>query len=294
MTLNQLTYFQTVARLEHFRKAADELNISQPSLSHSIASLEDELGVKLFNRNGRNVTLTKYGKIFLEKVDSILFEIHLAEKQMKRLAGNKGHIDIAYVAPLSYIYIPKLIRNFLEEDENKEVTFSFHQCLTKDVIAGILKDKYDAGFCALVPEYQNDIEFIPLLKQEMVLITSLDHDLASKDVVDFDELENYPFIGYDKTSALGSYTRFILKNHSSNPEIIYECPDENSIASLVSEDFGIAIVADIDSLENYNIKKIKLNGKNLYHTVYLAYKRDSFQPKSLKNFLKFVNSFELD
>lgn len=294
MTLNQLLYFQTVARLEHFRKAAEELNISQPSLSHSMASLEDELGVKLFQRNGRNVTLTKYGKIFLEKVDSILFEIHLAEKQMKRLSGNKGHIDIAYVAPLSYIYIPKLIRNFLEEDENKEVTFSFHQCLTKDILSGIMKDKYDAGFCAFVEDYQDNIEFTPLIKQEMVLITSIDHELSTKDTVELKKIEKYPFIGYDKTSALGNYTRYILKNKSIHPDIIYECPDENSIASLVAEDFGIAIVADIDSLENYNIKKLRINGENLYHTVHLAYKKDSFQPKSLKNFIKFVNTFELE
>ena len=85
-----------------------------------------------------------------------------------------------------------------------------------------------------------------------------------------------------------------MKDNEIHPDIIYECPDENSIASLVVEDFGIAIVADIDSLENYNIKKIKIDGENLYHTVCLAYKKDSFQPKSLKNFIKFVNTFELE
>ena len=128
----------------------------------------------------------------------------------------------------------------------------------------------------------------------MVLITSIDHELSTKDTVELKEIEKYPFIGYDKTSALGNYTRYILKNKSIHPDIIYECPDENSIASLVAEDFGIAIVADIDSLENYNIKKLRINGENLYHTVHLAYKKDSFQPKSLKNFIKFVNTFELE
>ena len=72
MTLNQLIYFQTIAKYEHFRLAAAELNLSQPSLSRSIATLEEELGVILFERNGRNVTLTKSGKVFLEHVDRIL------------------------------------------------------------------------------------------------------------------------------------------------------------------------------------------------------------------------------
>ena len=95
MTLNQLTYFQTVARCQHFRLAASELNISQPSLSRSIANLEEELGLLLFERQGRTISLTKYGRIFLEHADRILSEVSLAEKQMKRLSGSAGHVDIA-------------------------------------------------------------------------------------------------------------------------------------------------------------------------------------------------------
>lgn len=65
MTLNQLLYFRQVARSQHFRLAAEQLNISQPSLSRSISNLEEELGVLLFERQGRTVTLSKYGKNFL-------------------------------------------------------------------------------------------------------------------------------------------------------------------------------------------------------------------------------------
>ena len=71
MTLNQILYFQTVARHQHFRLAAAELSISQPSLSRSIAALEEELGIILFERKGRTVTLTKYGKLFLEHADRL-------------------------------------------------------------------------------------------------------------------------------------------------------------------------------------------------------------------------------
>ena len=91
MTLNQILYFQTVARHQHFRLAAAELSISQPSLSRSIAVLEEELGIILFERKGRTVTLTKYGKLFLEHADRILDEVRLAQKHMKKLSGNAGH-----------------------------------------------------------------------------------------------------------------------------------------------------------------------------------------------------------
>ena len=112
MTLNQLTYFQKIAQLEHFRLAANELNISQPSLSRSMDTLENELGIPLFEKNGRNITLTKYGKMFLEHVDRILEEVRTAEQKMYHLTQEGGHIDIAYVSPLANHYICLLYTSF--------------------------------------------------------------------------------------------------------------------------------------------------------------------------------------
>ncbi len=71
MELLQLKYFQTVARLEHMTKAAEELHIAQPSLSKTIARLEKDLGVPLFDRQGRQITLNSFGKVFLKRVERI-------------------------------------------------------------------------------------------------------------------------------------------------------------------------------------------------------------------------------
>ena len=68
MNLYHLRYFVTLAHLEHYTKAAENLSITQPSLSHAISLLENELGVALFEKEGRNIVLTKYGKIFLKDV----------------------------------------------------------------------------------------------------------------------------------------------------------------------------------------------------------------------------------
>ena len=83
MTLNQLQYFYQAAKTQHFNHAADNLSISQPSLSRAIASLENELGVILFERMGRNVSLTKAGQIFLEQTEKILDDIAVAEALIK-------------------------------------------------------------------------------------------------------------------------------------------------------------------------------------------------------------------
>lgn len=115
MTLNQILYFQKVARLENYHQAAEELYISQPSLSRSMAVLESELGVALFEKKGRGVTLTKAGQLFLEHADRIAADCDVAVGKMQELSADGGKIDIGYIFPLAGHYIPHKVREFLAE-----------------------------------------------------------------------------------------------------------------------------------------------------------------------------------
>lgn len=287
MTLNQIFYFQTVARCQHFRLAASELNISQPSLSRSIANLEEELGIVLFDRKGRTVALTKYGRIFLEHADRILSEVQAAEKQMKKLAGNEGHVDIAYVFPLAARYIPHTVRQFLEKSKNEKISFNFHQSYTREMITGLKSDQYDVIFGAYV-ENEPEIQFVPIMYQEMIIITPLGHPLAEKRDPVLKDLEDYPIMGYDRTSGLGGFTNRIYASYSVRPRIVCESPDENAIASLVAENFGIALVADVEALDHFPLEKLHLTDVNLRHTVYMAYMKDRYQIPAVRNFISFI------
>lgn len=287
MTLNQLLYFQTIAHCQHFRIAASRLNISQPSLSRSISNLEDELGLLLFERKGRTVTLTKYGKIFLEHANRILSDVEIAEKQMKKLSGNAGHVDIAYVFPLSTRYIPHMVRQFLKGSRNRKISFSFQQSYTSEMVEGLKSERYDVIFGAYV-ENEPDIQFVPILNQEMVIITPVGHPLAQKESVSIHDLESYPLIGYDRTSGLGKFTKRTYDSYSIKPNIICESPDENAIASLVAENFGIALVADVDILEHFPLEKLHLSDTTLRHTVYMAYLKDHYQIPAVHNFISYI------
>lgn len=287
MTLNQLIYFQTIAKYEHFRLAAAELNLSQPSLSRSIATLEEELGVILFERNGRNVKLTKSGKVFLEHVDRILEEVHIAQKQMQKLSGDAGHIDIAYVFPLAASYIPHTVRRFLNKPKNKNVTFNFHQSHTGEMIRGLKNEHYDVIFGSYV-EGEPEIQFIPIMAQEMIVIPPLGHPLASKKEITLHDLERYPLIGYERASGLSRFTRQTYISYGINPDIFCESPDENAIASLVAEDFGIALVADTDALDHFQLHRLHLSDISLHHAVYMAYLKGHYQIPCVNNFISFV------
>ncbi|MFQ9749348.1 MAG: LysR family transcriptional regulator [Anaerobutyricum soehngenii] len=90
MNLFHLRYFETLARTEHYSKAAEILSITQPSLSYAISTLESELGIQLFEKRGRNIVLTKYGKAFYSNVKEILASLDNAVRDIKLVANGEG------------------------------------------------------------------------------------------------------------------------------------------------------------------------------------------------------------
>lgn len=288
MNLNQLYYFQTIAKLQHYHQAAIELNVSQPSLSRSIANLEDELGLFLFEKQGRNIVLTKYGKVFLEHVNKIIDELENTKKKMENMASSShGHIDISYVAPLAKHYIPHIARRFLNIEENKHVTFSFTQNFTAEMIEGLKLDKFDVVFGSYASG-ESDLYFFPILRQELVVIVPQNHELAKYDTLDIKEIESYDIIAYDRFSGLGKFTRKIFNQFGLNLNIICESSDEASISALVESDFGIALIAKVDEIENLKVKIIKLTNENMHHDVHMIYHKNRYLAPAVQNFISFI------
>lgn len=120
MNLYHLRYFVTLAHLEHYTKAADVLAITQPSLSHAISSLEEELGVKLFEKNGRNVSLTKYGKSFLEDVEQTLNRLDSSVNGLQLAGKGEGQIDVAFLRTLVLTLCRRSSAAFLMPTKKKD------------------------------------------------------------------------------------------------------------------------------------------------------------------------------
>ena len=292
MTLNQLGYFYQAAVLQHFNQAAEKMNISEPSLSRSISSLEDELGVTLFEKRGRNVILTKAGEIFLENATQISDDVKRAENKMHHLATDGGHIDIAYVSPLAREYIPRTVRNFLSLEQNKNITFNFNQDITSVNIEGLKKGAYDLIFGSYSANEPN-IEFVPIIKQEIVAILPTGHPLSRKEALQAADFADYQVLGYNRHSGLGKYTRSFFKEHGIAPNFICESPDENGIASLVAQGFGIALVADVDTIYRDEICiRPLISSESFSHTVYMGYMRGKYQLPAVQRFIAFVRNVQ--
>ena len=118
MNSNSLHYFNVLAEELHFSKAAQKLHITQPPLSRAIRQLEEELDVRLFERNQRNVMLTPAGEYLKKKADFILQNILEAKKEVKRIAtGASGILQIAYVGSVFPLILP-ILKDFTQHYQN--------------------------------------------------------------------------------------------------------------------------------------------------------------------------------
>ena len=287
MTLNQLEYFCAIASRENFRAAAEVLHVSQPSLSRSIAQLEEELHVALFEKKGRGVVLTKAGSLFYESASKTLKECDQAKEKMQEIASGGGVIDIGYIFPLAGHYIPHHVRSFLDQSDNENITFTFWQSHTPAILEKLRKGELDLGFGGCVDDL--DLDHVNLFTQELIIVTPEDHPLSAKEKVELAELENYPVIGYDKECWMGRKTRSLYEEYGLHPNVIVECPDEYSILSLVRENFGIALIPRTDICRDFsNVILHSIEGELMAHQIMMFWLKDREHLPAVDQFIEYM------
>lgn len=288
MNLNHLQYFVKLAHIEHYTKAAKELSITQPSLSHAISSLEEELGTKLFEKQGRNVILTKYGKIFLKYVEKSLEYLQEGVDKTKALTcATSGLIDLGYIYTLEAEFIPTIVRKFLTEHKDKNFGFTFSSSNTKNIIEGLKNEKYDIGFCSKV-ENEHNIEFIKIKQEELVVVVPKDHELSKYKEIDLAKTVDFKYIAFTKTSGLRTVIDDLFKQINKKQQISYEVENDSSMAGLVAEGFGIAVMPNIPFLKYFNVDVIKLKSPVYSRNIYMAKLKNKYLSPAVDEFSKFV------
>lgn len=288
MNLNHLQYFRVLAKTQHYTHAAELLNITQPSLSHAISSLEKELGIYLFEKQGRNIKLTKYGLLFYEYVERGLKEIDQGEKRIKDLASvSSGKIDLGFIYTLGSHYVPHLIRDFLSVEENRNITFSLKQGNTTELIQGLKDEKYDLIFCSYV-DNQPDINFLPIAQEELVVIVSRNHPLAVYEEIDLIQIRNEPIVYYDKESGIRPLIDKLFSEVAITPNIICEVEEDSAVIGLVDINYGIAVVPDIGMLSNFSVKKLRIINPPHERYIYLSTYKNRYLAPAVHTFSNYI------
>ena len=241
MDFLQLMYFQTVARLEHMTQAAHQLSIAQPSLSQTIAHLEKELGVPLFDRQGRQIQLNQFGRALLWRVERILGELEEAKQEVADLAGMEyGCISLAIVIPQ---ILPDLVRAFLAD--HPHVTFRlFHQHSSQTVQQQLEQGEID--LCITSPPIeQSGISWMTLMKDTIYLMVPPGHRLAGRQSIDLHEVEHEPFISLKPGHTMRSLTDSFCQQAGFTPRVAFEGDESSTIRDLITAGIGVGFVSEL-------------------------------------------------
>ena len=286
MNLQQLYYFRKLAEVQHYTEAAKALYITQPSLSDSIASLEHELSVSLFQKKGRGVQLTKYGQEFYEYVNQALGILEHGIAAVREKSDSvTGTIDIGCIPTLLGDFLPNALD--LYHEKCPQVSFNIFNEKSIPVAEGVSAGTYDIGLCSMV-ENKDDLVFVPITYQELVVIVRNDHPLAVHDSIELTALKGYMLSTYRDTIPIGKTIRKILKEKGM--EAVYSYDDEISIAGRIIHSSKTAIVADTPFLKQFdNLKKIHLTDvPKDTRMLYLVYSTKNFITAAVEAFANFM------
>ena len=217
MHLQQLKFFVTVAQYEHFSRAAEALDISQPALSASIKKLEDELGVPLFDRHGRNVRLGTYGQAFLERILPAIRQIDDAVNHIQELKQSTGN-KVTIIAPPLYSF-PSLMSMLRQEFPN----ISIHNidCPYNKIYQYLMKSSVD--FCILArPIAMEGIENAILTEDELVMLVPKNHRFSHNSRVPLSAFAGEPFADYSAATAIQSERENLCQAAGFPSRVAYE------------------------------------------------------------------------
>ncbi len=288
MNLNHLKYFVKLAQIEHYTKAAKELCITQPSLSNAIAMLENELGTYLFEKQGRNITLTKYGKIFLKYAEESLDILEEGVKKTKVLTSmNSGVIDLGYIYTLGSEFVPEIVSEFLDNNKEKNFQFTLSSGNTSDIIKGLKEDKYDIAFCSKIKK-EEDVEFIKIKEEELVVVVPKNHELSNRETIDLKETAPFKQIAFNKLSGLRPIIDNLFEEVGEEQIISYEVEKDDAMVGLVAKNFGIAIMPNIPILKYLDVKVLEITTPKYSRDIYLAKMKNKYLSNAVSEFSKFV------
>ncbi|WNC15182.1 LysR substrate-binding domain-containing protein [Brevibacillus brevis] len=239
MDLLQLRYFQVVARLEHMTRAAEELHISQPSLSKMISRLEKHLGVPLFDRHGKQIRLNRFGQAFLKRVERVFSELEEGQHELADLTGlERGQV---FLAAATGRLLPELLSSFLRR--HPHVNVKLLQGTTQECQNLLERGEVDLAIThPLIEEVR--VQSVPLLTENMFLAVPPNHRLASQKQVSLQEAAEETFISLTKTYELTETTTNMCRQAGFTPNIAFECNDAEVILRMVHNGLGVALVPE--------------------------------------------------
>ncbi|MCR5785834.1 MAG: LysR family transcriptional regulator [Eubacterium sp.] len=303
MELSHLKYFQLTAELQHITKAAEQLYISQPALSKTISKLENELGVKLFDREGKNVYLNDYGHCVLDHANRIFSELDEMEREISDMKnGTSGSLSVVSVyASSDPTWLISSLSHFIEKYPN--VNIDFFKTEIDRLGELLLNREIDIAFSSTPIESQY-IDWAPLFSEKIGIVLSERHPFANKKGLHMIDFKDERFCIMDVNSDSYNLTMDLCSSAHFTPNIGYLLDNSSLLGQVLTKGNCVSIITENGFYQSQARDKelnipddkvfIPLKDEFAKRTCYMGFLNNRYKTRSQMDFIDYIISITKD
>ncbi len=287
MNIRKLEIFYRTAKCLNMSQVAKDMYISQPSISQCISEIESEVDAKLFDRIGKKLYLTHEGQIFYEYTRRILNIYEEGINVIRSSESNKGKLVIGASTTIGTYIMPYIIHKFNQKEKDIEISMIIDN--KQNIEELILNNKVDIGF---IEGTVNSKEIIlkDIWMDELVFISSVDHEWNGKKYLDIEDLKNNKFIIREDGSGTRERFEDFLENKDIKFDSYIELSNIEAILNYVKLNIGVSCLPYMSVLSEENSKSInvyRLKDHNINRSLYSAIHKDKYISKPIECFMEF-------
>lgn len=288
ITLSRLRSFATLAETGSFRRTSEIIGRSQPALSAQIKSLEDSLGMTLFFRKSRQVSLTPEGEIFLTRISRILSDLDEVIDDFSKMAAlEKGEVNVGAAPTLAVYIVPEVIRSFRLSYPKIRVRFSDDNTPR---LERMVSEKLLDFYFGPQPPPGSSLLFDVIAEDEYVVVVSDDHELAGNKGVTVKALSKYPWVFMRHGTSVRREVERFLAREKVEVDVVEEVANHFTLGALVAKGFGVSLLprTAMPLTGHPGITPLPLNGSTLLRTLGVATRPDYVPTPAAKQFMEMV------
>ena len=293
MNIRKLEIFYRTAKCLNMSQVAKDMYISQPSISQCISEIESEIDTKLFDRIGKKLYLTHEGQIFYEYTRRILNIYEEGINVIRSSKSNKGKLVIGASTTIGTYIMPYIIHKFNQKEKDIEISMIIDN--KQNIEELILNNKVDIGF---IEGTVNSKEIIlkDIWMDELVFISSVDHEWNGKKYLDIEDLKNNKFIIREDGSGTRERFEDFLENKDIKFDSYIELSNLEAILNYVKLNIGVSCLPYMSVLSEENSKSInvyRLKDHNINRSLYSAIHKDKYISKPIECFMEFCEKTDI-
>ena len=289
MKLQQLRcIFQIVQSDFNISKASEALNTSQPGVSKQIKLFENEIGILIFQRNGKRlIGLTEPGEAVLNSIEAILLESNnikvISEEFIEK---DQGTFTIATTHTQARYKLPRVVEEFVKK--YPKINLNIHQGNPSQVTDQIISGAADVGIATESINLRENIHTIPCYQWNRCIVMPKNHPLTKVRNITLEDLAAYPMITYDYAFTGSTIVSEVFKNANIEPNIMLTAIDADVIKTYVSLNMGIGLIAEMAYDSTKDNPMVSKDVSHLFplSTTYIGIRRDNFLRKYTSDFIQ--------